>query len=125
MPRTASVACVDPCRQATALVDTYAAKIVVEEQDALTKPASTSNKAAAVLGSYAAKIATGNQGAPTRPTSSSLKATSVVGSYSDKISRRNDKAKVRLAPPSATFRKKAPGGTGGETWSLRACRRLQ
>ena len=40
-PRTSSVACVDPCGKAIAVVGTYAAKIEVGEQDALTRPTYT------------------------------------------------------------------------------------
>ena len=54
-PRTMSVACVDPCGKATAVVCTYAANVEVEEQDALTRPTYTSRKATAVVGNSAAK----------------------------------------------------------------------
>ena len=86
-PRTMSVACVDPCGKATAVVCTYAANVEVEEQDALTRPTYTSRKATAVVGSYACEIArpSGREGAC-------------------------------KAWPAATFKKRAPG-IGGETRS--------
>ena len=54
-PRTSSVACVDPCGKAIAVVSTCAAEIEVEEQDALTRPTCTSGKSTAVVGNYTGK----------------------------------------------------------------------
>ena len=113
-PRTSLVACVDPCGKAIAVVGTYAAKIEVEKQDALTRPTYTSRKATAVVGNYAAKIVTGEQGAPTRPTSTSVKATPVVGSHAAKLGGLNDEEGARRALPAATFRKRAPGDRRGK-----------
>ena len=84
-PRTSPVACVDPCGKATAVVGTYAAEIEAEEQTA-----------------------------PTKPDFPSGKATPVVGSYAAEIARLDGKKKARLAPPTANFRKTAPGDAGDE-----------
>ena len=69
-PRTSSVACVDTCGKAIAVVGTYAGNIGTEEQGALTRPTSTSRKARLVVGSYAAEIVGEEQGAPAWPTMS-------------------------------------------------------